>query len=218
MKTKLSIVLAILVTYTCLAQTKIDLRDVKQFTVENRKIESVIENGRQVLKLSEAPGDGLAIVNDMTFENGTIEFDVKGRNVMQQSFVGLAFHVQDRSTYEAVYFRPFNFVNADTARRRRAVQYIAMPDYPWEKLREQHPGKYESKVSPVPEPDAWFHVKVVVEDKNVRVYVDNSASPSLQVERLSNSQSGKLAMWTGHGSNGSFADLVITNTPKKTPK
>ena len=218
MKSKLSTVLAIAITYTAFAQTKIDLQNVKQFTVENRTIETMVENGRPILKLSEAGGDGLVIMNDVACENGTIEFDIKGRNVMQQSFVGLAFHVHDRSHYEAIYFRPFNFMNADTARRRRAVQYISMPDNPWEKLREHHPGKYENKVSPVPDADAWFHVKVVLEGKNVGVYVNQSATPSLKVVRLSETQAGKLAMWAGNGSNASFANLVVTQAPKKTSK
>jgi hypothetical protein len=218
MKIKLIISLAMLIPGISVAQTKIDLQNVKQFTVENRTIETTVENGRPVLKLSEAEGDGLVIINDVAFENGTIEFDLKGRNVMQQSFVGLAFHVQDRSHYEAIYFRPFNFMNADTARRRRAVQYISMPDNPWEKLREQHPGKYENKVSPVPDADAWFHVKVVLEGKDISVYVNQSASPSLQVVRLSETNAGKLAMWAGNGSNASFANLMVTHAPKKTSK
>jgi hypothetical protein len=218
MKIKLIISLAMLIPGISVAQTKIDLQNVKQFTVENRTIESMVENGWPVLELSEAEGDGLVIINDVAFENGTIEFDLKGRNVMQQSFVGLAFHVQDRSHYEAIYFRPFNFMNADTARRRRAVQYISMPDNPWEKLREQHPGKYENKVSPVPDADAWFHVKVVLEGKDISVYVNQSASPSLQVVRLSETKAGKLAMWAGNGSNASFANLMVTHAPKKTSK
>ena len=87
-----------------------------------------------------------------------------------------------------------------------------------ERLRAQHPGKYENKVSPVPDPDAWFHVKVVLEGKNVSVYVNQSATPSLQVVRLSETKAGKLAMWAGNGSNASFANLVIAPTPKKTAK
>ena len=215
MKTILFIALVILVAHISIAQTKIDLSKSAQFTVENRTLEPAVEDGRPILKLSEAEGDGLVIINDVAFESGTIEFDLKGRNVMQQSFVGFAFHVQDRSHYEAVYFRPFNFMNADTARRRRAVQYISMPDNPWEKLREQHPGKYENKVSPVPDPDAWFHVRVLLEGKNVSVYVNQSATPSLQVIRLSETKTGKLAMWAGNGSNATFANLVITKASKK---
>ena len=201
---------ALLVSCNSFAQIKVDFQNLSRVTVENRKAETTVENGRQLIRLSEADGDGLAIFNDIQFDNGTIEFDVKGRNVMQQSFVGIAFLVQDRNHYEAIYFRPFNFMNADTARRRRAVQYIAHPDYPWDKLREQYPGKYENRVSPVPGPDEWFHAKVVVEGKNVKVFVNNATTPSLQATRLTEAQTGKIALWTGNGSNGSFANLVVT--------
>ena len=43
------------------------------------------------------------------FDQGTIEIDVRGRDVLQQSFLGIAFHGKDDKTYEAVYLRPFNF-------------------------------------------------------------------------------------------------------------
>lgn len=215
MKCKLFTASALLLACTAFAQTKIDFQKVSNFTVENRQIEAVTENGRQAIKMSEAPGDGLAILNDVTFSSGTIEFDVKGRNVMQESFVGIAFLVQERSRYDAIYFRPFNFMNADTARRHRAVQYISQPDYPWEKLREQFPGKYEHKVSPVPDPDSWFHAKVVVDGKKVSVFVNDSKSPSLEVVRLTDVQTGKVALWVGNGSNGSFANLTITHAKKK---
>ncbi|MGC3943058.1 MAG: DUF1080 domain-containing protein [Chryseolinea sp.] len=205
---------SILVACSAWGQSKVDFQNLSRVTVENRRAETVAENGRQVIKLSEAEGDGLAIFNDLQFDNGTIEFDVKGRNVMQASFVGIAFLLQDRNTYDAVYFRPFNFMNADTARRRRAVQYISHPNYPWDKLREQHPGKYENKVSPVPNADDWFHAKVVVEGKNVSVYVNNSSTPSLQVTRLTDASTGKIALWTGNGSNASFSNLVVTEKKK----
>jgi hypothetical protein len=128
---------------------------------------------------------------------------------LQQSFVGFAFHYRDEKTYEAVYFRPFNFANPDTARRWRAVQYIAMPDYPWEKLRETFPGKYENKVNPVPDPNGWFHVKIIVEGKKVSAYVNDAEKPSLEVEKLNNTVKGGVALWVGNNSGGSFANLTI---------
>jgi hypothetical protein len=160
--------------------------------------------------LVKAEGDGYLILNGIEFSNGVIEFDVKGKNVVQQSFVGVAFHGQDEKTFDAVYFRPFNFKNPDTARRQRAVQYISMPGYPWEKLRETHPGKYENNVDPVPNPDGWFHAKVVVNNKRVSVFVNNASKPSLEVDKLSNSTKGGVALWVGNNSGGSFANLTIT--------
>ena len=88
------------------AQISVDLQNVSKLKPVNRTVQPVVENGRQVLSINEASGQGLAILNDITFSSGTIEFDVKGRNVMQRSFVGVAFHVQDDSHFDAIYFRP----------------------------------------------------------------------------------------------------------------
>jgi hypothetical protein len=193
------------------AQTvKPDLQNLKQWMVFNRTVEAVNEDGRKAVRLNEVEGDGYMILKGIEFSNGVIEFDVKGKNVVQQSFVGFAFHGKDEKTYEAVYFRPFNFTNPDTARRGRAVQYIAMPDYPWEKLRETFPGKYENKVNPVPDPDGWFHVKIIVEGKKVSAYVNDAAKPSLEIEKLNSTTKGGVALWVGNNSGGSFANLTIT--------
>ena len=86
-----------------------DLQKPAELKVINRTVELKNEDGKKALRVSEAPGDGLAIINNTDFATGTIEFDVKGKNVVQQSFVGIAFHLQDEKTYEAIYFRPFNF-------------------------------------------------------------------------------------------------------------
>ncbi|HET9277347.1 MAG TPA: family 16 glycoside hydrolase, partial [Flavitalea sp.] len=161
-----------------------DLQDMNKWTLNNRAAEPFNEDGKKGIRLSEVPNDGIMILKDLEFGEGTIEVDIRGKNVLQQSFVGVAFHIQDVNTYDAIYFRPFNFMNSDTARRRRAVQYVSMPNYPWEKLRQDYPGKYENTVQPVPNPDGWFHVKIVVAGKRIRVFVDNSQTPSLEVEKL----------------------------------
>jgi pimeloyl-ACP methyl ester carboxylesterase len=188
-----------------------DLQDKSQWTIINRSVEPTNENGKNGIRFSEAGGEGFMILKGVEFGSGTIEFDVKGKNVVQQSFVGIAFHGQDEKTFDAVYFRPFNFLNPDTARRRRAVQYISMPAHPWETLREKHPGKYENKVDPAPNPDDWFHTTIVVDGKNISVYVNGAKQASLQVEKLSNTTKGGLALWVGNNSGGSFANLTITH-------
>jgi len=211
MKKSLPLTMLIYVSLNLTAQVeKPDLRSLDKWQAVNRKVESINDNGKQGVRLNEVPGDGLLLLKGSAFSKGTIEFDVKGRNLTGQSFVGFAFHVQDEKTYDAIYFRPFNFMNPDTIRRHRAVQYISAPDYPWEKLRADYPGKYEKKVNPVPDPDGWFHVKLTVEDKKVRVYVNDSAKPSLEIEKLNNRSTGQIGFWVGNNSAGSFANLVLT--------
>lgn len=93
--------------------------------------------------VSEKEGPGVVWVEGSDFGEGTIEVNVRGRDVQQQSFVGLGFHRKDDATYEAVYLRPFNFRTEDPARRQNAVQYISVPDYDWPRLRKEFPSEFE---------------------------------------------------------------------------
>lgn len=160
------------------------------------------------LMLNSEEGDGLAIYQDLEFENGTIEFDVKGKDVLQQSFVGVAFHIQNDSTFNAVYFRPFNFKKPE--RTSHSVQYISHPKFTWQKLRTDFPEQFEKTVNPVPNPDEFFHAKVEVKWPVVKVFVENSNVPSLEVKMLSTFKKGKVGFWVGYGSDGTFKNLIVT--------
>lgn len=178
--------------------------------VFNRSIEATERDGRPAVSLDEREGDGFAYWPDLSFADGSIELDIRGRDLGGRSFVGLAFHGLDEETYDVVYFRPFNFRAEDPARRAHAVQYISHPDYTWHRLRDEHPGKYENALDPAPDPDGWFHVRVVVEHPRVSVFVDGEQTPSLEVEQLSDRGRGWVGFWVGNGSNGEFANLVLT--------
>ncbi len=93
------------------------------------------------------------------------------------------------------------------ARRTHAVQYISMPDNDWEKLRNQFPAKYEKAVNPTPDPDEWFHARIVLKGTYVSVYVNDAKQPSLEVERSSAATHSGLGLWVGNNSPGSFADF-----------
>jgi Domain of Unknown Function (DUF1080) len=207
-------VVFLLLSYEGHTQTiRPDLQNKKSWFLMGRVIEDIQENKKKGVKFSEEQGTGMLVLNNHEFSSGTIEFDVKGKNVPQQSFVGIAFHIQNDSTYDAVYFRPFNFMNADTTRRVRAVQYISMPKYDWPKLRAEFPGKYENRVNPVPDPENWFHAKVIIADDQISVFVNNNSKPCLVVSKLADVKKGKIGLWVGNGSGGSFANLVVN--PKK---
>ncbi|WP_336518484.1 family 16 glycoside hydrolase [Pollutibacter soli] len=204
------IIFILLLSRASIAQTyRPDLQDKKQTSLTKRSVSNIDENGKKGIRIEAGEGGNLLVLNNIVFSNGTIELDLRGRDKMGQSFVGFAFHIQNDSTYDAIYFRPFNFSNPDTLRRWRAVQYISNPEYDWSKLREQFPGKYENKVNPVPDGNDWFHCKIVVKNKQVTVFVNNSTTPSLAVIQLSNWKEGKLGLWVENGSDGSYANLVI---------
>ena len=177
--------------------------------VFNRSVSSLNDGARKGVRLSENPAEGVAYLRGIEFTNGTIEFDVRGKDVQQQSFVGVAFHGVDGTTYDAIYFRPFNFRAVDPARRIHAVQYISHPTYTWQKLRTEQPGKFEQAVNPVPDPNAWFHVRVVVASPRVSVFVGDAKEPSLVVDQLSDRKKGLIGLWVGNNSGGDFANLNI---------
>src|SRR5689334_19039091 len=130
---------------------------------------------------------GIVWLKDVLFTKGTIDVDLRGKNVFLQSFLGIAFHGVNDSTYDLVYFRPFNFKHEDTSRRKWSVQYMSMSDYDYDKLRKLHPLVYENAVTPAPDPDDWFHATIIVSNDSVVVYVDHATTASLTAHLLNNS-------------------------------
>jgi hypothetical protein len=165
-----------------------------------------------VAHMNEAPGDGIAWIKGQVFTEGTIEVDIRGKDAFQQSFVGIAYHGVDDSSFEAVYFRPFNFRSPDPARVLHAVQYVAPPAYDWSKLRQEHPNFYEKPVTPAPDPNDWFHVRIVVSRDSVRVFVNGATVASLQVAPIVHRAGRKIGYWVGNGSSGDWKGLHITST------
>ncbi len=131
--------IVIIVFITCLefkgfAQNetiKPDLSSKSNFHLVNREISIINDQGKTIVHLNGRPNNGVAWINNISFEKGIIEFDEKGKNILQQSFIGIAFHGVNDSTYDAIYFRPFNFQSTDTVRKSHSVQYISLPQYDW---------------------------------------------------------------------------------------
>jgi hypothetical protein len=109
-----------------------------------------------------------------------------------------------------VYLRPFNFQAAEPARRSHAIQYISMPDHDWSNLRTNHPGKYEFAITPAPGPNSWVKLKLVLKGKHVAAFVNDSDAPALSVQLLNEPLKGKVGLWVGNGSDGSFRNLKVT--------
>ncbi len=144
-------------------------QQLKAGTLKIVNREAAAVDGRPTgVHLSAKPGIGLAWIEGSDFAEGTIELDIRGKDVLQQSFVGIAFHGKDDTTYEAVYLRPFNFRAQDPVRHQHAVQYIAQPDYDWPRLRKEFPEEFENPVDPSIAPTDWVPVRVVVKGRPFR--------------------------------------------------
>jgi hypothetical protein len=183
--------------------------------VRNATAEASEVEGKSAVRL-KAKADsatgvaGLALADGVGFTTGVIEIDLKGRSV-RPSFLGVAFNAADEKTFEAVYFRPFNF-KAGGEFQGRAVQYVAWPEHPWAELRENRPGKFEGPVGSVPDPDKWFHARIEVGTKQVRVYVNGTKEPCLTVDRLAEGGGRRAVGLFVDTGDGLYAGLKVVPT------
>jgi hypothetical protein len=178
-----------------------------------RFVESKDKDGKKVrtLRIAKARFQ-LAYVRDFVFKNGTLECDMRGG-----AYLGIAFRVRDGGKGELVYFRPPGVEGDD-----HTIQYVAMKMKTfgkWEWLRKNYPGKYETGVVPIPgnKPgrhwwrhpnpfsDEWFHVKLVVSDKEVKAFVGDNKKPSLVVSDLKyGEEPGSVGLYAWRGEFKNF--------------
>jgi hypothetical protein len=197
--------------------------DVSKLEVRDAMAETTDYHGSKALKIAQKPGtetNSLAILKDVTFGDGTIEVEMagapaKGSNEGARGFIGMAFHVQPNvSAYESFYLRPTNGRAADQLRRNHSTQYISAPDWPWERLRKETPGVYESYVDL--QPGEWTRVRIVVKGLEASLYVGGATQPCLLVHDLKlGAKEGGIALWIGPGTEGYFRNLKVSATQSK---
>ena len=157
--------------------------------------------------VSARTDNGVVWIEGSDFAEGTISVDVRGKDVLQQSFLGVAFHRTSDDAYEAVYVRPFNFRAADPARHQHAVQYISLPAYDWPRLREQFPEEFENPVDASIDPIGWVSLRLVVAGARLQIFVGPGTAPALEVRKLGMASHGQIGLWVGNNSDGDFAGL-----------
>ena len=184
----------------------------KGIDVYNRELTLINEGSYQGIRLSKDYGEGITWLKGVEFSNGIIEFDARGEDVEGHSFVGIAFHAKDNATFDAVYLRPFRFNETDESLRSHSIQYIALPNFTWQVLREKFPSKFEHTIDPSPDPNSWVHVRIVIKDAVVSTFINGNQEPSLVVEKVSQISSGAVGFYVADTSGGDFANLTITKT------
>ena len=185
------------------------------------KAEVVTWEGRRSLRVTDITSPELQVTNrlvvlpDTELADGVIELEVagevaEGAQGPARGFVGVAFRVQpDGEKFECLYLRPTNGRADDQVRRNHSVQYSAEPDFPWHKLREEFPEKYESYVDLVP--GVWTKVRIEVSGTTARLFVHGVAQPTLIVDDLKLGESrGAVALWIGPGTVAHFDGLQLT--------
>jgi hypothetical protein len=199
---------------------EVRLDTIEKLELQNLKADIVSYLGRAAVHIENTGprdsgyGDGLAIVRGLSLQDGTIEVTLSGDTAPDaptqlRGFVGIAFRVKDRSHFECFYIWPKNGRSEDQLQRNHSAQYISIPGFPWDKLRSENPGQYESYVDLVP--GQWTKFKIQVKGRAARLYVNGAWQPTLIVNDLKQPVSnGGIAFWVGQGTIAHFADLKIT--------
>ena len=214
---KALLVLGLLASAVISAQTDVPLA-VDRLTLKGVVAESVRYQDRQAIRLLESDKTrtniGMAIVNGISFRDGTLEIDVAGKRGPfavpdDRGFIGLAFHVTPTADrFEHIYLRPENGRAADQVRRNHSTQYAAHPDFPFSRLRKESPEKYESYVDL--EPGVWTRMRIVVAGTTARLFVHDAPQPVLVVSDLKlGATEGGIALWIGAGTEGFFSNLRV---------
>lgn len=182
--------------------------------------EPTAHRGRPALRVADPPGAPpaaarLVLFPDSTMTDGAVEVWLAAEPApdappQARGFVGLAF-AADAETHEAFYLRMTNGRAESQVMRNHAAQYVAEPEWPWSRLREEAPKAYEAYVDL--EPGAWTKVRVEVEGDRARLYVHDAPQPTLTVERRAVG-GGAVGLWIGPWTVAHFADLCVFPTPR----
>ena len=211
--------LAIVISGSLTAQVSDLLRSTQDLEAINVKYGEVQYQGKKAIKVSPQQVNSEAKfvkINDLEFQNGTIEIHVAGKRATDagqaaRGFVGIAFRIhEDNSKFECFYIRPTNGRAEDQLRRNHSIQYISFPDHPWHKLRKETPGKYETYADLVE--GKWTHIKITVDGEKAKIYIDGANQPTMLVNDLKHgtNATGKIGLWVGPGTEAYFSDLKIT--------
>lgn len=191
--------------------------------ITNVKAEVVRYRGRRAVRMLQSTDDAttgdpekesMAILTPTAFKDGTIEVEIAGAPRAgappdARGFMGIAFRVQPKgSRFECFYLRATNGRADDQVRRNHSTQYVSHPDYPWERLRKENPGMYESYVDL--EAGAWTKVKIAVSGTKAQLYVNGAEQPTLLVNDLKLGESrGKIALWIAVDTDAYFSNLTV---------
>lgn len=198
------------------AQDMLRLANLESHNVQFDQVEYKKKSAIRIIEKPGTRGEAMALVKGTAFRNGTIEVELAGdrrpeSDTTNRGFVGIAFRIQKKDTmkFECFYLRPTNGRSTDQLRRNHSTQYVSEPQYPWYKLRKEFPGVYESYVDLAA--GEWTKVKIVVNERQAKLYVHDSPQPCLIVNDLKHTpESGPVALWIGLGTIAHFRNLKVT--------
>lgn len=157
----------------------------------------------------------IALVAGTDFKDGLIEAEVAGAPIPSadptaRGFIGIEFRAQQHGAKtENIYLRPTNGRADDQLRRNHSVQYESFPDFPWDRLRREQPGVYESYVDL--EPGVWTKMRIEVAGTKAKLYVNGAEQPCLIVNDLKLGDArGQIGLWAFVTTDAYFSNLRVT--------
>lgn len=182
--------------------------------------DEAMARARQMTQQELALLPKLAVIEGTDFSSGAIDAEIAGTPASgagegARGFVGIAFRVQpDLKTYDLFYLRPTNGRADDQVRRNHSTQYSSYPDWPWMRLRQEAPERYESYVDLVP--GVWTKIRIEVRGDRARLYVHGQEQPALIVNDVKTGPRahGAVALWIEPGTVAHFRDVRIERFPE----
>jgi len=140
---------------------------------------------------------GSITLKDVTFLNGSIEYDIYLKET--PAFPAVYFRVND-SDAEHFYIRPHQSGNPDANQAAPVTKGIS----PWQLYygpRYSFPYDYKF--------DAWTHVKVVVHGKRAQVYLNHSEKANLSWDLFHSPAEGAISLSGGNTEALHLANIVV---------
>jgi hypothetical protein len=197
--------------------------EITNFSPVNTFVTTAEIDGRKTLRVTKDPK--IQAVDEATyarlvgpdFKNGSIEVQVLSRLLPDapdnaRGFIGVAFRMDEsNSKFEGIYIRPTNGRAEDPFRRAHSTQYFSYPDFKFDRLRNEAPGKYESSADIGL--NEWIRLKIEVKGEKAKLYLNGSEQPVLSVNdlKLGPDSSGGIGLWVDIGTEGYFTGLVVEN-------
>ena len=129
---------------------------------------------------------GFALYEGGDFRNGIIEYDVAFSNTRQ--FSGVVFRRENDTNYEEFYLRPHQSGNPDANQYTPVFNGLSA----WQLYHgEGYGASFQYKF------EEWMHVKLVILEERMEVYIDDMDQPLIYVPKLKRAiRSGKIGFTT----------------------
>lgn len=203
MKTKIVALLVLTSLFTYGQGYTTEFKNKKWFAYsENNESTSVIDTiykNKLSIKL-DSKQQSIVWKKNVDYRNFTLDLDIAGA-VMS----GIGFRVADHQNYQFIYFRP------GYGGTKEAIQYIPIYNGALSWVLYNYP-KYETTAAI--KSLEWFHATIKVNEDNLKVFVNNSSDPELDITLLPTEvNSGSILLRSLFGESY-FSNITINELPE----